>query len=101
MKSNYVLSIFFRLLMVSSILAPAVVTLVESSSEKFLLVDNNDEESKKETEKELEEKKLFFEYNLPHKSDFFNQENTAMVIYLFSYQGLQSEIFLPPPESKV
>lgn len=88
------------LLLVTAILAPAVLTLVENGENTSLVIDFNEEE-KKEEKKEANEKDFFLNSDFK-PSIVIPTELTSMAnFYLESEYSTALVIFLPPPKKGV
>lgn len=87
-----------NVLVIFSLLAPAVLPLIEGVDSIFMVVEINEENQKKESKKELSEKDFFVPgSHLPTTSQFTGSsaENFA---YLEKHLTVATEIDLPPPE---
>jgi len=89
-------------MLVISILAPSIEALCKSDYESAVVVDLNEEENNKnETEKEFDEKELFFSSFIENKSLYLTQELIRNQIFLVFYPDISTEIVLPPPKELI
>ncbi|MEM6865323.1 MAG: hypothetical protein AAF575_09075 [Bacteroidota bacterium] len=95
---NYIFS-FFALFIISSILAPSVLSLMDESNEIVLLKDTNEEENnnENETEKQGDEKDMFLKNTYPSKSLVIQFQVHSYVEYELYHSDFIEDILLPPP----
>lgn len=92
--------VILSLLLVTAILAPAVLRLVENGENTAIAIDFNEEE-KKEEKKEVSEKDFFLNSDLKPPIVVPAEITSIANFYLESEYSTALVIFLPPPKLAV
>lgn len=98
MKNNSILHLILMGLVICSLFAPSILPILSADKDKVVAIDMNEEENKKETQKELDEKDIFFDVELHPVNSKVYLSSVLVTFYAEGESEHSNEILLPPPE---